>query len=110
MNNEFKNILKKYLLVGLLFSVFLLIINSFVRASSFPPVEFGRSLIYYIPFIIIGSLLFLLLGFMNYKLKIKNFSIYHIYIILAILFLIFLIVMLLILYIMNFALSFLGSF
>ena len=110
MNEELKKILKKYFFVGFLLSLFLLIVNSFIRVKSFPPVELARALIYYIPFLIIVSLLFLFLGFIHYKLKSKQFNNSLLYLILISIFLVFVALILLLLYLMNFALSFLGSF
>ena len=110
MNEELKKILKKYFFVGFLLSLLLLIANSFIRIKSFPPVELARALIYYIPFLIIVSLSFLFLGFIHYKLKSKQFNNYLFYSILIPIFLVFVALILLLLYLMNFALSFLGSF
>lgn len=102
--------LKKCFLSGMILSFVILVINNFYRKSSFPEVEFSRALIYYIPFLIIGGVIFLFLGWIYNKLVGKNYDkkiVYPLIIILTLLSVSFLVF---ITYIMNFTISFLGSF
>ena len=110
MNEKLKIIFKKYSLIGFVASLVLLILNSFIRTNFFPPVEFARSLVYYVPFVIITTLISLVMGFVSYKLANKNLSKNVNRAVLSILILLSFLITMFLLYVMNFALSFLGSF
>ena len=78
-----KKILKKYVFYGFVVSIFSMLLNFVIRPNFFPYVKFENSIMYYLIYIVIATIISIIYGFLYELLKSKISNKYLYYIVLT---------------------------